>query len=54
MSKIDEVPRVRFEELTNKVFYQKYLTNNLPVLVEGGCRDWPAYKKWNELSYLQE
>ena len=54
LDKIDSVPSVQVGQLTTKKFYNEYLTQNLPVLVPGGCDDWPAAIKWNDKNYLIE
>lgn len=28
-------------------FYREYVAKNQPVLIKGGCRHFPAVKKWN-------
>jgi hypothetical protein len=38
--------------MTTKRFYQEFLTNNLPVLVEDGAKEWQAIQKWKDLDYL--
>jgi hypothetical protein len=52
VQQVDTIPTAKLEQITTKVFYQQYLTNNLPLLVEDGCKDWPALKKWGDLDYI--
>ena len=46
------MPRAKLDDMTTKKFYQEYLTNNMPVLIEDGAKDWPAIKKWKDLDYV--
>lgn len=39
--------------MTKKIFHH-YLTHNEPVMVAGGCSDWPAIEKWKDERYLIE
>ena len=48
------MPVVKFEEMDSKKFYKDYLSNNLPVLVDGGSENWPAIENWKDKSYLKE
>ena len=52
VQQVDTIPTAKLEQITTKVFYQQYLTNNLPLLVEDWCKDWPALKKWGDLDYI--
>ncbi|CDW89807.1 UNKNOWN [Stylonychia lemnae] len=54
MQKLDEVPRLDFKDLSPKKFYKEYLTRNIPLVVENGCKQWPAFKKWGDMSYLEQ
>ncbi len=54
LATLDEVPRYHLKDLTSKMFYREYLTNNLPVLVEDGCQLWPAIKKWQDTAYVSQ
>ena len=51
---IDTIPYLSLEDMTPKKFYQEYLTNSLPFTMVDGCRDWPAFESWQNLSYLGE
>lgn len=44
---------VNAEELTADLFYKKYVNNNVPVLIKGSVKNWPASQKWND-QYLIE
>ena len=46
------MPRAKLDDMTTKKFYQEYLTNNMPVLIEDGAKDWAAIKKWKDLDYV--
>lgn len=43
------VANASFAELTQKKFYQEFLTKNLPVVVADGCKHWKALERqgWN-------
>lgn len=49
---IDSIPVLKQEQVTSKVFYQEYLTNSLPFIVEDGAAEWPALEKWKDLDYF--
>eukprot|EP00928_Gymnodinium_smaydae_P000883 TRINITY_DN10324_c0_g1_i2.p1 TRINITY_DN10324_c0_g1~~TRINITY_DN10324_c0_g1_i2.p1 ORF type:complete len:503 (+),score=124.84 TRINITY_DN10324_c0_g1_i2:74-1582(+) len=40
------IPRVKRSEITPEWFYENYASKNLPVIIEGGCADWPAMNAW--------
>jgi len=50
----DDVPTVDHTELDKKTFYKKYLSKSKPVLVKGMAKEWPAYTKWTNETYLME
>lgn len=52
VQQVEKIPRTKLEDMTTKKFYQEYLTNNLPVVVEDGAKDWPAIEKWKDLKYV--
>jgi hypothetical protein len=52
VQQVESIPRASLAEMTTKKFYQEYLTNNLPVVVEDGAKDWPEIKKWKDLDYV--
>ena len=54
VQQVETIPRASLSEMTTKKFYQEYLTNNLPVVIEDGAKDWPAIKKWKDLDYLSD
>lgn len=39
--------------ITPKEFKKKYLNKNIPVIIRGGAKDWPAVGKWN-LDFFSE
>lgn len=47
------VQRVNANELTEKSFARDFVDTNTPVLIKGGLKHWPAYKKWIEPGYLE-
>lgn len=40
-----EVPQLDYLEALE--FQRDYVSKNLPVIIKGGCVNWPATKKWN-------
>jgi len=42
------VANVSKDVMTQKRFYQEFLTKSKPVLVYDGCKDWEALKSWNQ------
>ncbi|KAJ0171473.1 hypothetical protein K1T71_013023 [Dendrolimus kikuchii] len=34
-------------------FHREYVSKNIPVIIKGGCSNWPAVKKWNA-KYFRE
>lgn len=53
METIKTVPVHRIGTLTKEEFVQNYYRPQIPVLLEGLTKDWPAYEKWN-LDYIQQ
>ncbi len=49
--KTSPVPRV--ENISKKDFVENFYKPQLPVLITGLTKDWPAYEKW-KLSYVQD
>lgn len=49
--KIKPIPRVK--DITKEDFIKNYYKPQLPVVIEGLTKDWPAYKNWN-LDYIQD
>lgn len=47
------VPTVTAEENTIKKFYRYFLTQNVPLYISDGAKDWPALQKWQDLGYLR-
>lgn len=41
-------------DLTPSKFYKDYLTENKPLIVKDGAKNWPAVEKWKDFSYLEE
>jgi hypothetical protein len=37
VQQVESVPRANLADMTTKKFYQEYLTNNLPVVIEDGA-----------------
>lgn len=48
---LSEITRVK--SISPEDFYQKYVRNQIPVVVEQLTHDWPAYSKW-KLEYIKE
>jgi len=49
MGKIDEIEK---DDMTQKHFYQDYLTKSKPFHLTDGCEHWPGIYKWNDQDYL--
>eukprot|EP00931_Biecheleriopsis_adriatica_P100040 TRINITY_DN7499_c0_g1_i1.p2 TRINITY_DN7499_c0_g1~~TRINITY_DN7499_c0_g1_i1.p2 ORF type:complete len:133 (+),score=28.09 TRINITY_DN7499_c0_g1_i1:81-479(+) len=47
------IPRVRRCDITPEQFYKEYAQKCIPVIIEGGCADWPATNRWS-LDALEE
>ncbi|XP_068624929.1 bifunctional peptidase and (3S)-lysyl hydroxylase Jmjd7 [Battus philenor] len=45
ISEIDNIEALQFQ--------REYVTRNIPVIVRGGCSNWPATLKWN-MNYFRE
>ena len=45
---LDNVCREQCESLSLNEFLTKYENANIPVVIEGATKDWPALKKWNK------
>lgn len=41
------IPRIRHEDITPDEFYQRFACANIPVIIEGGCKHWPAMEEWS-------
>ena len=50
----DTIPELTLDEMTPKKFYQEYLTNSLPFVLQYGCQEWPAMERWSNLTYVGE
>lgn len=42
----------KLSDVTMKHFYQNYLTQSKPLVVNDGCKDWPGFEKWKDQEYL--
>lgn len=42
----------KLSDVTMKHFYQSYLTQSKPLVVNDGCKDWPGFEKWKDQEYL--
>ena len=49
--KLKEIPRVA--NITKEAFLDNYFKPQLPVVIEKGIEDWPAYTKWN-FEYIRQ
>jgi hypothetical protein len=54
MADARKVPSVNAADLTEARFRRDYVDRNLPVLVKGAIRHWPAVGKWTVKRYLAE
>lgn len=52
MGTINTKPITRIKEISKADFITYYYKPQIPVLIEGLTKDWPAYKKWN-IDYIQ-
>jgi hypothetical protein len=48
------VPSVTVEENTIKRFYRYFLTQNVPLHIKDGAKDWPALQKWTDIEYIRK
>jgi len=48
---LKEIPRVA--NITKEMFLDTYFKPQLPVVIEKGIEDWPAYTKWN-FEYMRQ
>jgi len=53
-SETDTVDRVPFEQMTMKLFEDKYERPNIPVVVEGAAKSWKAFERWQDPSYFKK
>ncbi len=47
------IPQVE-TEVDPLSFYRDYVGRNIPLIIRGGCRHWPALEKWKRKEYLIE
>jgi hypothetical protein len=52
MDKIKTKSITRVKEISKADFIKYYYKPQIPVLIEGLTKDWPAYKKW-DIDYIQ-
>jgi hypothetical protein len=50
----DKIETIPIANMTKKTFYRDHLTASVPVLLEGMAREWPAFTKWQNETYLRE
>ncbi|CDW72979.1 gnat family protein [Stylonychia lemnae] len=50
----DEVAICDYQVVTPKIFFQEYVSKYRPCLFKNYGRQWPAYEKWTNESYLKE
>jgi hypothetical protein len=50
---IKTIPIERVHDISKTEFIEKYYKPQIPVLLEGLTKNWPAYTKWN-LDYIQQ
>lgn len=53
MAQFKTIPIKRVETLSKAAFVADHYKPQVPVLITGLTKDWPAYKKWT-LNYIQE
>lgn len=53
MENIRTVPIQIVKDISKEEFIKNYYKPQIPVLIQGLTKDWPAYKKWN-LDYIQQ
>lgn len=46
------VPGIDIANMNAKVFYNNFLTENVPLMVQNGCQNWPAVAQWKDKVYL--
>tara|TARA_R110002167_G_scaffold163242_11_gene359995 strand:- start:811 stop:1683 length:873 start_codon:yes stop_codon:yes gene_type:complete len=53
MGQFTTTPITRVENISKKDFIERFYKPQLPVLITGLTKNWPAYEKW-KLDYVQE
>ncbi|WP_430908297.1 cupin-like domain-containing protein [Maribacter sp. 2-571] len=53
MGKFKTRPVTRVTDISKQEFIEQFYKPQIPVLITGLTKDWPAYKKW-KLEYIQE
>ncbi|MCJ7465188.1 MAG: cupin-like domain-containing protein [Maribacter sp.] len=53
MGTFKTIPIERVKDISKTEFIEKYHKPQIPVLLEGLTKNWPAYTKWN-LEYIQQ
>ncbi len=53
MASFKTIPIDRVQDISKSEFIEKYYKPQIPVLLEGLTKNWPAYTKWN-LEYIQQ
>ncbi len=53
MASFNTIPIERVQDISKSEFIEKYYKPQIPVLLEGLTKNWPAYTKWN-LEYIQQ
>jgi len=41
------IPRVKRSDITPEWFFENVAKQHQPIIIEGGCSDWPAMKRWS-------
>lgn len=48
------VEHIAVNDLTGSMFQRRFVDRNVPLLVKGALKEWPAYRKWRSVQYLSE
>ncbi|GKZ00469.1 hypothetical protein MPSEU_000999400 [Mayamaea pseudoterrestris] len=46
------IDRVHYKSMTIERFEREYEAKNRPVVIQGGCKSWRAFKRWTDQDYL--